>query len=150
LDLVFRNLSRIEPFITSYFKFDQLKKEGRRNEYEMHKLMALNQKQKLVLQRKTEEASQVTKRLKELLDNRKASSRETLSGANGPGTQALMQAIEHEIEVTVRVHEVRSEYERQTEERARMAKEVARLREENELLKNAKIRCVIRTDKDFA
>ena len=119
----------------------QLKKEGRRNEYEMHKLMALNQKQKLVLQRKTEEASQATKRLKELLENRKASSRETLSGAsaNGPGTQALMQAIEHEIEVTVRVHEVRSEYERQMEERARMAKEVARLREENELLKNAKI-----------
>ncbi|KAJ4900353.1 P-loop containing nucleoside triphosphate hydrolases superfamily protein [Raphanus sativus] len=119
----------------------QLKKEGRRNEYEMHKLMALNQKQKLVLQRKTEEASQATKRLKELLENRKASSREILSGAsaNGPGTQALMQAIEHEIEVTVRVHEVRSEYERQMEERARMAKEVARLREENELLKNAKI-----------
>lgn len=27
-----------------------------------------------------------------------------------------MQAIEHEIEVTVRVHEVRSEYERQIEE----------------------------------
>ncbi|KAG7538717.1 Kinesin motor domain [Arabidopsis suecica] len=122
----------------------QLKKEGRRNEYEMHKLMALNQKQKLVLQRKTEEASQVTKRLKEVLDSRKASSRETLSGAsvNGPGTQALMQAIEHEIEVTVRVHEVRSEYERQKEERARMAKEVARLREENELLKNAKISSV--------
>ncbi|RID72316.1 hypothetical protein BRARA_C04213 [Brassica rapa] len=122
----------------------QLKKEGRRNEYEMHKLMALNQKQKLVLQRKTEEASQATKRLKELLENRKASSRETLSGAsaNGPGTQALMQAIEHEIEVTVRVHEVRSEYERQMEERARMAKEVARLREETELLKNAKISSV--------
>ncbi|ESQ31839.1 hypothetical protein EUTSA_v10003526mg [Eutrema salsugineum] len=119
----------------------QLKKEGRRNEYEMHKLMALNQKQKLVLQRKTEEASQATKRLKDLLETRKASSRETLSGAsvNGPGTQALMQAIEHEIEVTVRVHEVRSEYERQIEERARMAQEVARLREENELLKNAKI-----------
>lgn len=88
--------------------------------------------------------------------------------------QALMQAIEHEIEVTVRVHEVRSEYERQMEEyvidyclfyiffrnievpiknsyitpvykfrRARMAKEVARLREENELLKNAKIRWVV-------
>ncbi|XP_023633536.1 kinesin-like protein KIN-4C isoform X3 [Capsella rubella] len=119
----------------------QLKKEGRRNEYEMHKLMALNQKQKLVLQRKTEEASQVTKRLKELLEPRKGSSREVLSGAsvNGPGTQVLMQAIEHEIEVTVRVHEVRSEYERQMEERARMAKEVARLREENDLLKNAKI-----------
>ncbi|RID76789.1 hypothetical protein BRARA_B03741 [Brassica rapa] len=122
----------------------QLKKEERRNKYEMHKLVALNHKQKLVLQRKTEEASQATKRLKELLETRKASSRETLSGAgvNGPGTQALMQAIEHEIEVTVRVHEVRSEYERQTEERARMAKEVAMLREENELLKNAKISSV--------
>ncbi|KFK27871.1 hypothetical protein AALP_AA8G439800 [Arabis alpina] len=119
----------------------QLKKEGRRNEYEMHKLMALNQKQKLVLQRKTEEASQATKRLKELLETRKASSREALSGAsvNGPGTQALMQAIEHEIEVTVRVHEVRSEYERQIEERARMAKEAARLKEENQLLRNANI-----------
>nr|VDD27176.1 unnamed protein product [Brassica oleracea] len=119
----------------------QLKKEERRNKYEMHKLVALNHKQKLVLQRKTEEASQATKRLKELLETRKASSRETLSaaGVNGPGTQALMQAIEHEIEVTVRVHEVRSEYESQTEERARMAKEVAMLREENELLKNAKI-----------
>ncbi|XP_019098464.1 PREDICTED: kinesin-like protein KIN-4C, partial [Camelina sativa] len=83
----------------------------------MHKLMALNQKQKLVLQRKTEEASQATKRLKELLETRKGSSREALSGAsvNGPGTQALMQAIEHEIEVTVHVHEVRSEYERQME-----------------------------------
>ncbi|EOA28397.1 hypothetical protein CARUB_v10024603mg, partial [Capsella rubella] len=53
--------------------------------------------------------------------------------------QVLIQAIEHEIEVTVRVHVVRSGYERQTEERTRMAKEVARLREENDLLKNAKI-----------
>ncbi|KAH9690361.1 kinesin-like protein KIN-4C [Citrus sinensis] len=112
----------------------QLKKEGRRNEYEMHKLLALNQRQKMVLQRKTEEASMATKRLKELLESRKASSRET-SGAgngNGLGIQALMQAIEHELEVTVRVHEVRSEYERQMEERARMANEVARLKEESE------------------
>lgn len=30
--------------------------------------------------------------------------------------KALMQAIEHELEVTVRVHEVRSQYERQMEE----------------------------------
>lgn len=37
-----------EPLSILYFNFDQLKKEGRRNEYEMHKLMALNQKQKLV------------------------------------------------------------------------------------------------------
>ncbi|KAA8528360.1 hypothetical protein F0562_035715 [Nyssa sinensis] len=115
----------------------QLKKEGRRNEYEMHKLLALNQRQKMVLQRKTEEAAMATKRLKELLESRKASSRDT-SGAgigNGPGIQALMRAIEHELEVTVRVHEVRSEYERQMEERARMAKEVAELKEEAQILK---------------
>ncbi|KDO81180.1 hypothetical protein CISIN_1g0085893mg, partial [Citrus sinensis] len=112
----------------------QLKKEGRRNEYEMHKLLALNQRQKMVLQRKTEEASMATKRLKELLESRKASSRET-SGSDSNiifYEKALMQAIEHELEVTVRVHEVRSEYERQMEERARMANEVARLKEESE------------------
>jgi hypothetical protein len=33
-----------------------------------------------------------------------------------PLSKALMQAIEHELEVTVRVHEVRAEYERQMEE----------------------------------
>ncbi|KAF4360112.1 hypothetical protein F8388_015981 [Cannabis sativa] len=120
----------------------QLKKEGRRNEYEMHKLLALNQRQKMVLQRKTEEASMATKRLKELLEARKASSRETSGpgSINGPGVQALMQAIEHELEVTLRVHEVRSEYERQMEERGRMAKEIARLKEEAEMLKQANSR----------
>ncbi|KAF5746767.1 kinesin-like protein BC2 [Tripterygium wilfordii] len=115
----------------------QLKKEGRRNEYEMHKLLALNQKQKMVLQRKTEEANMATKRLKELLESRKASSREISSAGNGhgPGIQALMSAIEHELEVTVRVHEVRSEYERQMEERSRMAMEIARLKEEAGMLR---------------
>ncbi|XP_062164836.1 kinesin-like protein KIN-4C [Alnus glutinosa] len=117
----------------------QLKKEGRRNEYEMHKLLALNQRQKMVLQRKTEEASLATKRLKELLESKKCSSRETSGAGNGAGIQALMQAIEHELEVTVRVHEVRAEYERQMEERARMAKEVAKLKEEAYLLKQSKL-----------
>ncbi|KAK1395996.1 kinesin-like protein KIN-4C [Heracleum sosnowskyi] len=119
----------------------QLKKEGRRNEYEMHKLLALNQRQKMVLQRKTEEASMATKRLKELLESRKASSRGPYGDAsrNGPGIQALMHAIEHEIEVTKRVHEVRSEYERQMAERAKMAKEVAELKEEAHNLKRSTI-----------
>ncbi|CAN4122384.1 unnamed protein product [Withania somnifera] len=95
----------------------QLKKEGRRNEYEMHKLLALNQRQKMVLQRKTEEAAMATKRLKELLESRKTSRDMAGSGSTGAaGFQALMQAIEHELEVTVRVHEVRSEYERQMQE----------------------------------
>ncbi|KDP41481.1 hypothetical protein JCGZ_15888 [Jatropha curcas] len=116
----------------------QLKKEGRRNEYEMHKLLALNQRQKMVLQRKTEEAATATKRLKELLESRKASSRDSSGAANG-NIQAMMQAIEHELEVTVRVHEVRSEYERQMEERARMAKEVARLKEETQMLKQTNL-----------
>ncbi|XP_050213415.1 kinesin-like protein KIN-4C [Mercurialis annua] len=119
----------------------QLKKEGRRNEYELHKLLALNQRQKMVLQRKTEEAAMATKRLKELLESRKASSRESSSVGNGkgPGLQALMQAIEHELEVTVRVHEVRTEYERQMEERARMAKEIAKLKEETAILKQTNL-----------
>ncbi|XP_022773083.1 kinesin-like protein KIN-4C isoform X2 [Durio zibethinus] len=120
----------------------QLKKEGRRNEYEMHKLLALNQRQKMVLQRKTEEAAMATKRLKDLLESRKTSSREaSITGnGNGPGIQAIMQTIEHELEVTVRVQEVRSEYERQMEERTRMAKEVARLKEEAEILKQSDLR----------
>ncbi|KAF9608658.1 hypothetical protein IFM89_010442 [Coptis chinensis] len=116
----------------------QLKKEGRRNEYEMHKLLALNQRQKMVLQRKTEEASMATKRLKELLEARKASSR--VGNGSGPGIQALMQAIEHELEVMVRVHEVRSEYEKQMNARAVMAKEVAKLKEEAETLKQKAMR----------
>ncbi|KAK9130015.1 hypothetical protein Sjap_010502 [Stephania japonica] len=111
----------------------QLNKERRRTEYEMHKLMALTQRQKMVMQRKTEEASVATKRLKELLESKKTASRPV--NGNGPGLQALMQTIEHELEVTVRVHEVRAEYERQMEARAAMANEVAKLKEEAEMLR---------------
>ncbi|CAN0873449.1 Kinesin-like protein KIN-4C, partial [Linum grandiflorum] len=115
----------------------QLKKEGRRNEYEMHKLLALNQRQKMVLQRKTEEASLATKRLKDLLESKKASARElsNVGNANGAGIQALMQTVEHELEVSLRVHAVRSEYERQMQERGKIAQELARLKEETEMLK---------------
>ncbi|KAG8369179.1 hypothetical protein BUALT_Bualt15G0124300 [Buddleja alternifolia] len=109
----------------------QLKKEGRRNEYEMHKLLALNQRQKQVLQRKTEEAAMATKRLKELLDSRKASREAHGTGSNKSlGIQALVQTIEHELEVTVGVHEVRSEIKRQEREKAIMAEEIRRLEEE--------------------
>ncbi|XVF64893.1 hypothetical protein PTKIN_Ptkin09bG0203500 [Pterospermum kingtungense] len=123
----------------------QLKKEGRRNEYEMHRLLALNQRQKMVLQRKTEEAALATKRLKDLLESRKASSREASGAGNGTGSgiRAIMQTIEHELEVTVRVHEVRSEYERQMEERARMVKEVARLKEEAEIVKQSDLSTLV-------
>lgn len=106
----------------------QLKKEGRRNEYEMHKLLALNQKQKMVLQRKTEEATMATKRLKDLLEAKK-STRDTYGSGNGSGIQALMRTIDDELEVTVRAYELRSHYERQMQERAAISKEIAKLKE---------------------
>uniref|UniRef100_A0A2N9I4F4 Uncharacterized protein n=1 Tax=Fagus sylvatica TaxID=28930 RepID=A0A2N9I4F4_FAGSY len=101
-------------------------------------LQKLNVLESQVLQRETEEASMATKRLKELLECRKASSRETFGAGNGNGPR--IQALEHELEVTVLVHEVRAEYERQLEERARMAKEVARLKEEADLLRQSRLR----------
>ncbi|GLJ36782.1 hypothetical protein SUGI_0741660 [Cryptomeria japonica] len=118
----------------------QLRKEGRRNEYEMHKLQALNQRQKLVLQRKTEEASMATKRLKELLEGRKSSPRENLGHANGNASviqsndKALQRCLEHELEVIVHVHEVRTEYQKQTEMRAAIAKELTKIKQEDEIM----------------
>ncbi|KAM0898604.1 hypothetical protein ACQ4PT_021784 [Festuca glaucescens] len=108
----------------------QLKKEGRRNEYEMHKLLALNQKQKMVLQRKTEEAAMAAKRLKDLLEAKK-STRDTY-GKKLHGeffTGALMRSIDDELEVTVRAYELRSHYERQIQERATISKEIAKLKD---------------------
>ncbi|KAM0870633.1 hypothetical protein ACQ4PT_039877 [Festuca glaucescens] len=108
----------------------QLKKEGRRNEYEMHKLLALNQKQKMVLQRKTEEAAMAAKRLKDLLEAKK-STRDTygkkLQSEFFSG--ALMRSIDDELEVTVRAYELRSHYERQIQERATISKEIAKLKD---------------------
>ncbi|OMO78888.1 hypothetical protein CCACVL1_14044 [Corchorus capsularis] len=116
----------------------QLRKEGRRNEYERHKLQALNQRQKLVLQRKTEEAAMATKRLKELLEARKTSSRDNSAVANGNGTngqtneKALQRWLDHELEVMVNVHEVRFEYEKQSQVRAALAEELAVLKQVDE------------------
>ncbi|KAL8154034.1 hypothetical protein V2J09_011794 [Rumex salicifolius] len=121
----------------------QLKKEGRRNEYERHKLMALNQRQKLVLHRKTEEAAMATKRLKELLEARKSSNRENSVTGNGNATnghvqqtneKSLQRWLDHELEVMVNVHEVRSEYEKQTQVRAALAEELAVLKQVGELI----------------
>lgn len=116
----------------------QLKKEGRRNEYERHKLLALNQRQKMVLQRKTEEAAMATKRLKELLEARKSSGREnsvTSNGhvANGQGNEKSLQRwLDHELEVMVNVHEVRHEYEKQSQVRAALGEELAVLKQVDE------------------
>ncbi|CAA0819611.1 Kinesin-like protein FRA1, partial [Striga hermonthica] len=116
----------------------QLRKEGRRNEYERHKLQALNQRQKMVLQRKTEEAALVTKRLKELLEARKSSTRENSINSNGNGSngqgneKSLQRWLDHELEVMVNVHEVRFEYEKQNQVRAALAEELAVLRQVDE------------------
>ncbi|XP_019156476.1 PREDICTED: kinesin-like protein KIN-4A [Ipomoea nil] len=120
----------------------QLKKEGRKNEHERHKLQALNQRQKMVLQRKTEEAAMATKRLKELLEARKSSSRENSVNSNGNGAyglnngKSLQRWLDNELEVMVNVHEVRYEYEKQSQVRAALAEELAVLRQVDEFRSN--------------
>ncbi|KAL5201450.1 hypothetical protein ABZP36_035804, partial [Zizania latifolia] len=112
----------------------QLRKEGRRNEYERHKLQALNQRQKLVLQRKTEEAAMATKRLKELLEARKSSGRDNSAGVNGTSLgshmseKSLQKWLEQDLEVMV--HEVRNEYEKQSQLRAALGEELAILKQD--------------------
>ncbi|OVA19021.1 Kinesin [Macleaya cordata] len=116
----------------------QLRKEGRRNEHERHKLQALNQRQKMVLQRKTEEAAMATKRLKELLEARKSSARDSTGTyiswlCISTNEKSLQQWLDHELEVTVNVHEVRVEYERQSQVRAAFAEELAILKQVDDL-----------------
>eukprot|EP00250_Pteridium_aquilinum_P009656 c18833_g1_i1 orf=575-3943(-) len=118
----------------------QLRKEGRKNEHEMLKLQALNQRQKMVLQRKTEEAALATRRLKDILEARKSSARENASAgpnaANGSpkhmNQRLLQQSVDQELEVAVHIHEVRSNYEKQAELRASLASELGKLRQEED------------------
>ncbi|XP_054825241.1 kinesin-like protein KIN-4A isoform X9 [Prosopis cineraria] len=113
----------------------QLKKEGRRSEYERHKLEALNHRQKMVLQRKTEEAAMATKRLKELLEARKSSPRDNLVNSNGhllPGQmneKTFQRWLDHELEVMVNVHEVRAEYDKQNHVQSALEEELALLKQ---------------------
>ncbi|KAH9625602.1 hypothetical protein KSS87_017077 [Heliosperma pusillum] len=92
-----------------------------------------------VLQRKTEEAAMATKRLKELLEARKSSTRDNSAisngnGANGQTNEKVLQRwLDHEVEVMVNVHEVRSEYDKQTQVRAALAEELAVLKQLEDL-----------------
>ncbi|MCO5550274.1 hypothetical protein L7F22_003755 [Adiantum nelumboides] len=117
----------------------QLKKEGRRNEYEMHKLQALHQRQKMVLQRKTEEAAAATRRLKDLLEARKFNAREasingasTTNGPSGQNEKSMQNWLDHDLEVAVHIHKVRSSYEKETDTRAALAKELAQLKNDQD------------------
>ncbi|XP_004288009.1 PREDICTED: chromosome-associated kinesin KIF4A-like [Fragaria vesca subsp. vesca] len=125
----------------------QLRKEGRRNEFERHKLEALNQRQKLVLQRKAEEATNATKRLKQLLEARKSVIRDNSANSNGHtpansnghtsasqgNERSLQRWLDHELEVLVHVYEVRHEYEKQQQLRAAVEKELAMFKQANHL-----------------
>lgn len=115
----------------------QLKKEGRRTEYELRKLLDSNQRLKLVLVRKTEEASVATERLKELLKSRKASSRP--GNCNNP----RLQAIENEVKMTEMLNKVRVECERQAEARVGLAEEAAKAKEEADMLIQKKLWCML-------
>ncbi|KAK6237672.1 hypothetical protein QUC31_003141 [Theobroma cacao] len=123
----------------------QLRKEGRRNEYERHKLEALNQRQKMVLQRKTEEAAMATKRLKELLEARKSSTRDNSVNHNGhaPNGQSNEKSVrrwlDQELEVMVNVREVRFEYEKQTQVQTALTEELTLLKQVDELSSNGDI-----------
>ncbi|XWS33576.1 hypothetical protein CRYUN_Cryun22dG0095200 [Craigia yunnanensis] len=138
----------------------QLRKEGRRNEYERHKLEALNQRQKMVLQRKTEEAAMATKRLKELLEARKSSVRDNSVNHNGhtPNGQATLQILikvtgvqtmsneksvqrwlDHELDVMVNVREVRFEYEKQIQVQTALTEELTLLKQVDQLSSNGDI-----------
>ncbi|KAH7291450.1 hypothetical protein KP509_29G017300 [Ceratopteris richardii] len=117
----------------------QLKKEGRRNEYEMHKLQVLHQRQKMVLQRKTEEANAASRRLKDLLEARKPTTKETslngvaaVNGSSAQNEKNIQKWLDQELEFSVRIHEVRSSYETQADIRAGLAKELAQLKHEQE------------------
>ncbi|XP_030455317.1 kinesin-like protein KIN-4C [Syzygium oleosum] len=116
----------------------QLKKEGRRNDYEMHKVLALNQRQKMVLQRKTKESSVATNRLRQLVESRKALLHR--KAGSRKGNTSGIQAIEHELEVTSHINEICSEYEHQLE---MMADEITKIKEEAESLKQENLRILL-------
>ncbi|XVE55607.1 hypothetical protein DITRI_Ditri03aG0172500 [Diplodiscus trichospermus] len=111
----------------------QLKKEQRRYKYENYVLSTLNQRQKHVLQRKTEEAFVAAKRLKELIEFRKTSSGKIAGARNGSkiGTQGIV----HEFEVKMKLDEVRAKYENRIE---KMVHEIKKLKLEVETLKEEK------------
>ncbi|XP_031736845.1 kinesin-like protein KIN-4C isoform X2 [Cucumis sativus] len=111
----------------------QLKRENRRNQHEMNKILTANQRLKMVLQRKTEEASEVTKRMRNLLESRRTSAQRRAGAKHGNITST--QYVENEFEVTARLHELCSQYESQIEEKD---KEIAKLQEEADALQQEK------------
>ncbi|XP_062098284.1 kinesin-like protein KIN-4C isoform X2 [Humulus lupulus] len=112
----------------------QLRREYRRNQFQMNKLLDSNQRLKMVVQRKAVEASMATKRLKELFESRQALSHRSRASGTRNETKTGIQRLGHESELTT-LHALCAEYERQmdvmAEERAKLKEEVEELRQEN-------------------
>ncbi|GJT79182.1 kinesin-like protein KIN-4A [Tanacetum coccineum] len=89
----------------------RVKKDSRKNEFEMNKLNALYQRRTQVLERKTEEAARATKKLKELFESRKAISTTT--------TKSIRNWLSQEVEKVVNVHKLRFGREKKTPSRRR-------------------------------
>ncbi|XP_061372081.1 kinesin-like protein KIN-4C [Gastrolobium bilobum] len=119
----------------------QLKKEGRRNEFNTHSLLASNERLKRVLQRKTEEASTANKRLGDLIAVRKVISNRSAGARNRNGQ--IIQDAEHELGVTTQLHKLCSQYESEME---KMAEEIAQLKEEIEMHRQEKLRFPLQED----
>eukprot|EP00897_Mesotaenium_endlicherianum_P000297 jgi/Mesen1/10268/ME000778S09611 len=112
----------------------QLRREGRRAEYEMHRLQALNQRQKLVLQRKSEEAAAASKRLKEVLAARRIIREPTLPGPGGSSArneEHLKGWLEGELAIVVGMHDVRRAIKSEAERRAALSRELDELEQED-------------------
>ncbi|CAI9282887.1 unnamed protein product [Lactuca saligna] len=113
----------------------QIKKESRKTEIERHKLQALYQRQTQVLQRKTEEAARATKKLKELLELRKAARRsETAaskpSGQNRSGQiKALKKWLHLELDKVMKVYKLRIDHEKKTQSNAKLKEELSLLKQ---------------------
>ncbi|KAL4284213.1 hypothetical protein GQ457_16G016690 [Hibiscus cannabinus] len=111
----------------------QLKKEQRRNKYEMDVLSTLIQRKKHVLQRKTKEAFVAVKRLKLLTESRKSFSGK-IAGAR-IGIKTGTQGMENDFEVKMKLDEVTSKYEHRIE---KMGDEIKKLKLELEMLREEK------------
>ncbi|KAL2339994.1 hypothetical protein Fmac_007934 [Flemingia macrophylla] len=137
LNLLEDQVTELKTKLESYFykgKTDELKKEGTRKDIKTQGLLASNERLKMVLQRKTEEASAATKHLKDIITARKAISHRS-SGARSRNA-LLIQDAEQELEVTTQLHKLCSQYESKMD---KMAEEIAQLREEIEMQRQEKL-----------
>nr|GEV82335.1 kinesin-like protein KIN-4A [Tanacetum cinerariifolium] len=112
----------------------QVKKDSRKNEFELNKLNALYQRQTQVLQRKTEEAARATKKLKELLESRKVNaqkeSRNQPKGQSRSGQiKTLRNWLSQEVEKVVNVHKLRMDHEKKTQSLAKLKEELSYLKQ---------------------